>query len=78
MLARPQTAAILVINEQRGTDQSLASGRADLLRSNAIVHVETCNSPYMEITQRHASFETWSNTDSPSVDDLVRAGFFYT
>ncbi|CAF4941059.1 unnamed protein product, partial [Rotaria socialis] len=78
MLARPQTAAILVINEQRGTDQSLASSRADLLRSNPIVHVKACNSPYMEITQRHASFETWSNTDSPSVDDLVRAGFFYT
>ncbi|CAF1479823.1 unnamed protein product [Rotaria magnacalcarata] len=78
MLARSQTTAILVINEQFGTDQSLASSRADLLRSNAIVHAGAYNSAYLEMPRRYASFETWSITDSPSVDDLVRAGFFYT
>ncbi|CAF4385491.1 unnamed protein product, partial [Rotaria sordida] len=36
------------------------------------------NPAYSEIPKRHASFATWPNEDLPSVDDLVRAGFFYT
>jgi hypothetical protein len=33
---------------------------------------------YVAPKMRHGSFDTWSNENSPSVDDLVRAGFFYT
>ncbi|CAF0880673.1 unnamed protein product [Adineta steineri] len=36
------------------------------------------NSQYYELTKRVESFNNWSYTNSPSVDDLVRAGFFYT
>ncbi|CAF4092982.1 unnamed protein product, partial [Rotaria magnacalcarata] len=31
-----------------------------------------------EIPKRHASYATWPIEDLPPVDDLVRAGFFYT
>jgi hypothetical protein len=33
---------------------------------------------YVGSKMRHESFATWPNENSPSVDDLVRAGFFYT
>ncbi|CAF3808094.1 unnamed protein product [Rotaria sordida] len=32
----------------------------------------------LEMPKHFASFATWPNEDLPSVDDLVRAGFFYT
>ena len=32
----------------------------------------------MKYQNDHASFATWPNENLPSVDDLVRAGFFYT
>ncbi|CAF2117536.1 unnamed protein product [Rotaria magnacalcarata] len=49
-----------------------------LLRSNGIVLTVSCNPTYSEITKRHASYATWPIEDLPPVDDLVRAGFFYT
>ena len=36
------------------------------------------NSIYAELTERQKSFDSWPNSNSPSVADLVRAGFFYT
>ncbi|CAF3776200.1 unnamed protein product [Rotaria socialis] len=38
----------------------------------------SCNPAYSEIPKRHASYATWPIEDLPPVDDLVRAGFFYT
>ncbi|CAF1051300.1 unnamed protein product [Rotaria sp. Silwood1] len=32
----------------------------------------------MEIPKRYVSFATWPSEQLPAVDDLVRAGFFYT
>ncbi|CAF4949358.1 unnamed protein product, partial [Rotaria magnacalcarata] len=32
----------------------------------------------MEIPKRHASFSTWPNENLPSVENLVKAGFFFT
>ncbi len=43
-----------------------------------IVSTDACHAAYREIPKRYASFNKWSNESSPSVDDLVRAGFFYT
>ncbi|CAF0905286.1 unnamed protein product [Adineta ricciae] len=37
-----------------------------------------CHTAYIEIPRRQASFETWPNENLPPVDELVRAGFFYT
>ena len=43
-----------------------------------IVTTSPCHPNYCSIPSRQATFETWTNESSPSVDDLVRAGFFYT
>ncbi|CAM4941620.1 unnamed protein product [Rotaria socialis] len=48
------------------------------LRSNDTVFTDSCNPAYSEIPKRHASYATWPIEDLPPVDDLVRAGFFYT
>jgi hypothetical protein len=42
------------------------------------VYTAACNTNYIEIPKRYASFATWSNENLPPVDDLVRAGFFFT
>ncbi|CAF2683332.1 unnamed protein product [Rotaria sp. Silwood2] len=77
-LTRSQTSSILVINEHYRTDQSSGSTSTDLFRCNAIVYTAACNTAYIEIPKRHASFASWPNENLPSVDDLVKAGFFYT
>jgi hypothetical protein len=43
-----------------------------------IVSTNAYHIAYREIPKRYASFNNWSNENLPSVDDLVRAGFFYT
>jgi hypothetical protein len=70
MLARLQLSTISIINE--------ASTNVDSYRCHTIVHTAACNTNYIEIPKRYASFATWSTENFPSVDDLVRAGFFYT
>ncbi|CAF4301553.1 unnamed protein product, partial [Adineta steineri] len=48
------------------------------IQFDQIVNTSACHSSYREITKRYASFSTWTNENTPSVDDLVNAGFFYT
>ncbi|CAF1641786.1 unnamed protein product, partial [Didymodactylos carnosus] len=44
-----------------------------------IVRIQACNQQFMEIPKRHATFATWpAEAPLQSIDDLVRAGFFYT
>ena len=43
-----------------------------------VVSTEAIHLEYREIPRRYQSFSTWTHENSPSVDDLVRAGFFYT
>jgi hypothetical protein len=78
MLNRSQSSSILVINQQSTTGQATASTSIDPVRSNAIVYTAACNTAYIEIPKRNASFATWPNDNLPSVDDLVKAGFFFT
>ncbi|CAF0796687.1 unnamed protein product [Rotaria sordida] len=78
MLIRPVTASILIINENSADNQSITRMTTDVYRSNEIVVTAPCNVAFIEIPKRHASFATWPNEILPSVDDLVRAGFFYT
>jgi len=78
ILKRQHAASILIINEYSSNDHSLASNSIDPFRSNEIVYTAACHPAYIEIPRRHASFATWPNENSPSVDDLIRAGFFYT
>ena len=81
-LIRPPASSILIVNETSGsiTPNTQVQGAANLepLRSHEIVFTAACNPSYAELPKRHASFSTWPNENLPSVDDLVRAGFFYT
>jgi hypothetical protein len=70
MLTTAPTSSISIINE--------ASATVDPFRSQAIVHTAACNPNYSEIPKRYASFAVWPNENLPSVDDLVKAGFFFT
>jgi baculoviral IAP repeat-containing protein 2/3 len=70
MLTRAQTSAISIINE--------TSTNVDPFLCHTIVYTAACNTNYIEIPKRYASFATWPSENLPSVDDLVRAGFFYT
>ena len=75
---RQQAASILIINEFSPNEQTSATTTTDPFRSHAIVYTAACHPAFIEIPRRHASFSTWPQENSPSVEDLVRAGFFYT
>ncbi|CAF3583567.1 unnamed protein product [Rotaria sp. Silwood1] len=81
-LIRPVDSSIIIVNKSlTGTtsgNHSPTSINYSLLRSNDIMFTASCNPAYSEIPKRHASFVTWPNENLPLVDDLVRAGFFYT
>ncbi|CAF1213452.1 unnamed protein product [Didymodactylos carnosus] len=47
--------------------------------NNEIVLARACNRQYVEIPKRYATYVTWPQNESlPAVDDLVKAGFFYS
>ena len=77
-LKRQETSAIRIVNELSTRDNSIATASNDLFRSNEIVYTAACHTAYIEIPKRHNSFATWPSENMPSVDNLVRAGFFYT
>jgi hypothetical protein len=70
MLTTSPTSSISIINE--------APANVDPIRCQAIVHTAACNPNYSETPKRYASFATWPNENLPSVDDLVKAGFFFS
>ncbi|CAF4061314.1 unnamed protein product [Rotaria sordida] len=78
MLSRQELSSIRIVNEQLTRDNSIGTANNDTFRSNEIVYTAACHTNYIEIPRRHASFATWPNENLPSVDDLVKAGFFYT
>jgi baculoviral IAP repeat-containing protein 2/3 len=81
-LIRPSASSIIIVNESSTTvatnNHLPTSNHLDPLRSNEIVFTAACNPAYAELPKRHASFTTWPHENLPPVDDLVRAGFFYT
>ncbi|CAF1528911.1 unnamed protein product, partial [Adineta steineri] len=81
-LIRPAASSIIIVNENStSTTSNMNSSTAtglDPLRSTEIVFTATYDPAYNEIPKRHASFSLWPTENLPSVDDLVRAGFFYT
>jgi hypothetical protein len=46
--------------------------------TNGIVSTAACNPFYAELPKLRASFATWPHENLSLVDDLVKAGFFYT
>jgi hypothetical protein len=77
-LKQQQTSSIIIVNEYSTKENVLGATNNDPFRLNEIVYTAACHPTYSEISWRHASFATWPNENAPSVDDLVRAGFFYT
>jgi hypothetical protein len=81
-LIRRAASSIVIVNESSSgatsAHQLSTSNNLDPVRSNEIVFTAACNPAYTEIPKRCASYATWPNENLPPVDDLVRAGFFYT
>ncbi|CAF1059699.1 unnamed protein product [Adineta ricciae] len=65
---------ISIINQNSHAQSQVLSG----LQFNSIAHTSAIHSAYAEIPKRVASFALWPTDSLPPVDDLVRAGFFYT
>ena len=72
------SSSIVIINERTATSNATTPSTVDSARCNTIVTTNACHPLQAEIPRRHASFTSWSSENVPPVDDLVRAGFFYT
>jgi hypothetical protein len=81
MLIHPEPSSALILNEvsiNNLNNQTSRSNNNTQLRFDPIVFTTPCHPTYSDITKRLESFTTWTHESSPSVDQLVRAGFFYT
>jgi hypothetical protein len=76
MMKSRQTSSVSILNESSTNNARVLT--SDSIRSNEIVQALACHIGYIEIPKRQASFASWPQETLPSVDDLVRAGFFYT
>ena len=76
------TAAIPIVNnvllQSISSNSSSTTVNLGSLQSNGIALTAGCNPAYAELPKRHASFATWPQENLTPIDDLVRAGFFYT
>jgi len=81
MLTQERSSSVLIVNEMPTNNNShtaLLLNNINRFQFDQIVYTSPCHVNYTSIPSRHATFETWTNESAPSVDDLVRAGFFYT
>ncbi|CAF3652304.1 unnamed protein product [Rotaria sp. Silwood1] len=74
ILKTRQTSTASILNDN-SNNRAVTS---NLLRFNEIAQASAFHQAYIEISKRQSSFNSWPQEDLPSVDDLVRAGFFYT
>ena len=74
VLMHPEQSSTLILND----NSNVTSNNLDQQRFDQIVYTRPCHAHYSDITKRVESFATWSEQAAPSVDELVRAGFFYT
>ncbi|CAF1687158.1 unnamed protein product [Adineta ricciae] len=70
--------SIAIINDHFTSNVATSSSDDRIYRFDVIVPTTAINPMYMEVTQRYLSFSTWPGDNLPSVDDLVKSGFFYT
>jgi len=63
---------IAIINEAAST-----ATNSNQLQHTNIVYTAAIHQSFIEIPKRFASFSEWPTENMPSVDDLVKAGFFY-
>jgi len=74
-----QPSNLLIVNEHMNTDQTQAnrSRSSEPFRWHEVIVTAACNPNYIEMPRREASFSTWPKENLPSVESLVRSGFFY-
>ena len=81
-LIRPVASSMPIVNEPLASASAniLSPSVVDLklLRPQKIISTTAYNPAYAEIPKRHASFVTWPQENLSAIDDLVRAGFFFT
>ncbi|CAM4843224.1 unnamed protein product [Rotaria magnacalcarata] len=68
----------IILNENSTNNQTLDTSSTLQHPFEQIVSTAPIHPEYSEITQRQQSFTIWSHESAPPVDELVRAGFFYT
>ncbi|CAF4989913.1 unnamed protein product, partial [Rotaria socialis] len=68
----------VILNENSTINQTLDTSSTVQHPVEQIVSTAPIHPNYSEITQRQQSFTIWSHESAPPVDELVRAGFFYT
>lgn len=75
-----QPSNLLIVNEHMNTDQIQANRirSSEPFRWHEVVVTAACNPNYIEMPRREASFSTWPKENLPTVESLVRSGFFYT
>ena len=73
-----ESTSIMVVNNTFSGHCPSAETVTDIFPSDAAVPTTARHPSYMEISKRYSSFANWPNEALPAVDDLVRAGFFYT
>jgi len=81
MLIYPELLPTLILNDistNNVNNQTHGLNNINEHRFDQIVYTRPCHSLYSDITKRQGSFATWSQESAPPVDELVRAGFFYT
>jgi hypothetical protein len=81
MLINPEQSTVLIVNEilpNNRNNQTTDLNNTTQLRFDEIVYTAPFHAAYSTVTKRLESYTTWTNESSPSVDDLVQAGFFYT
>ncbi|CAF1184081.1 unnamed protein product [Rotaria sordida] len=80
-LTRTEPSSVSIVNEI-STDnidhQATLLNNNNQVRFEQIVYTSPCHIAYISIPSRQATFEIWANESSPAIDDLVKAGFFYT
>jgi baculoviral IAP repeat-containing protein 1 len=72
--AQARASSIRILNEQG----KAKTNTNDSIQWTNVVYRTACHPNYMEMPRREISFATWSTENMPSVEGLVRAGFFYT
>ncbi|CAF4274227.1 unnamed protein product [Rotaria magnacalcarata] len=81
VLAEEEHSPTLVVNEfstDNNINQAFTSNNTNRTQLDQIVHTSPCNNNYANIPSRQATFTTWKHGPSPSIDDLVNAGFYYS
>lgn len=75
---RTAETSVLILNEFPSRNQPQTHLITESPRFDEVVITASCHPAYAQMPRREASFASWPTENLPSVDALVRAGFFYS